>query len=311
MKESNLRSWLAQKSRQKQLLFVGGTSFLGGLFVGIPTVVLAYVYVGFSPQLTSLLIKALGALSTVLLVGVTFGTFIQNQMQMERNSQRPLVRAELQEVVQPSISRLEANSDTLKENTVRWHRFDDEAWRERELTSFELERLLGRQNGDHEAFKRFSDREPTIAPQCLEHDERVRQLGSKGATLVETLAEPLERDMRENNYQLRYDDIPDGKRIAMYVLNDVDELPDMNTDQKIWSREKDAFQEAADDIAPDGMAEFRQLKREYLKLVASLEDELRTTRGRLEQKYGVSLNDDAKGENQELPEGMDSGYSGI
>lgn len=310
MKENNLGSWLAETTRRKQLLVVGGVSFLGGLLVGIPAVVIAYVYVGFSKQLTSLLINALGALSTVLLVGVTFATFIENQMRTERDSQRPLVRAELQEVVQPSISRLKANCDTLSENTVRWSRFDSELWRERELTGFELERLFGRQNDDREAFKRFSDRDPTIAPQFLEHDERVRQLGSKGATLVDTLAEPFERYMEENNFGLRYDDLPDGERVALYVLSDVEELPDMNTDQKIWAQEKDAFREAADDIAPEAMAEFREMKRGYLKLVESLEDKLRTTRGRLEQKYGVSLNDDAKHENHELPERFDSGYSG-
>lgn len=292
MQESELLRWLARTTRRKRAFAIGSGFVLAALFVGIPAAVLAYVYVGFSQQLTSLLISALGALSTVLLVLVTFISFVENQLRMEKESQRTLVREELREVVQPSVSRLKANYSTLRGDTVRWYWFDIEQWRKSDLPGFELARLQGRPNTDTVVFDRFFGREPAIADQFDEHDERLEQLARQGRELVETLTEPLAAYIEANDIQYQHtpDDAPAPKWIASYVLSDVAELPDGNRDQEVWAEYEDEFRAVAYEGAPDELAEFRQLKREYLRCVESLQRDLERTRSRLQREYSISLN---------------------
>lgn len=309
MQDSSLLSWLAQTTRGKQILVLILSVFLGILVIGIPFSVFAYVHIGFSRQLTALLISALGAFSTVLLVGVTFATFIENQMRKEKENQRELVAAELREVIQPSRTRLEANVTTVTETIVRWHRFDSEQWQEDGQPGFKLERLCEHPSDDGMVFNRFFDREPAIEEQFEEHDERVVDLAVKGAELVETFTEPIGMYLEQENLYYKYDDPPRPKNIALYVLSDVNELPDLNADQEFWTEHQDDLRMLANDIAPDELEAFRRAKRDYLEFVGSLKGELRGTRRQLERTYSISLNENRADEKQETTTDVNSGYS--
>lgn len=309
MQENDLLDWLTQTTGLKRWFVLGGGSILIALFFGILGAILAYRYVGFSSQFTSLLISGFGALSTVLLVFVTFATFLQNQMQMEKENQRVLVRAEFREVVQQSAARLEANRSTVKDSAVRWHRFDSDQWRNAELPGFELERLCGRSDDDDMVFERFFDREPVIAEKFEEHDERVTTLAIRGAELVESLTEPIGRYLEQTDLHHEYDDPPEPKNIALYIANDMSELRDLNSDQEFWRDYQDDFRMLANDVAPDEMEAFRRAKRNYLEFVGSLKGELRGTRRQLEQTYSISVNENRTDEKPETIAGVNSGYS--
>jgi hypothetical protein len=306
MHGNELLSWLARTTRRKRAFVIGGGLALLALVVGVPGAVIAYVYVGFPQQFTSLLISSFGALSTVLLALVTFATFIENQMRFEKESQRTLVHEELREVLQPSASRLEANRSHLNDDIVDWHRFDGEQWQNATVLGFELEPLHGRPNADAVVFERFFGRAPAIAEQFDEHDDQVEQLATAGRELVETLTKPLEEYIEKND--IEHASYSSPKWMAVYVLNDVDELPDINKDQDVWAEYKDEFRAVAEDVASDDLENFRQLKREYLAFGESLKQDVEETRGDLQREYNISLNDQLGSQAHESP---DSSYSAV
>lgn len=294
---SELVEWLMNGPRRIRALVIGGGSVLALLFVGVFIAIYGYIYIGFSQPFTALLISAFGALSTILLVMVTFATFVENQLHTAKEREKPLVRDKLREIVIPFRNVLEENRKRLLKESVDWHRLSGQKVRfYSNPPRNDLKPLLNRAKIDTIVLEQFFQEHHELRKPVITHDEVLERLAEQACRLVSRLAEPLDEYIANNDIEVRDGELAQGEIIAVFILNQEDDPGAMNTHQGVWLENDEKFQRIAKDVADDKIDNFFEMRQRYIDHSNELDEKLHSIRKELQSKYNISIEDDEKGE---------------
>ncbi|MFC4406291.1 hypothetical protein [Haloarchaeobius iranensis] len=271
-----------------RLVVVFGSAALLFITIGIAGAVgLGYTIVGQGPQFISLLISALGAFSTVLLVGVTSITFLENRMIEYAERQRPLVREEINKIVRPAITRLFSNRDRIERGLVKWRHLDFEEAISTVGGNENIELLSD--SFDRTIYDRFGERKPGVKNQIRAHDNELKKLSRFADTLIDELAEPLEQYVQHSDSVGQSIRDPDGEILASIVLNNPPGLGNNHSYAKLWEEYNTNLRRVAYAEVGDELTDFYEGKSDYKYTTNSLSNTLVQTRDSMQRDYHVSL----------------------
>ena len=168
------REYLDKLPDSEGLSFMLSGAILGILFISIIGVLFFYFTTELSSESASVLVSAMGALSTVLLVIVTFATFAHNRTLTKKEQERPLIKEEINTVLTPIIDQVKSNIEMIREEETDWsnikHRTGEENYT---LQKTVPQKLKSAHSSDFAVYSRFFERHPDVAADVEEHDELV------------------------------------------------------------------------------------------------------------------------------------------
>lgn len=257
------------------------------IVVGIVLPVIGYANGNITDTTATLLIRAYGAMASVLLVVVTWFTMRQNKRLInERNKDRekPIQRDLLTEIIQPSIDIINENQKNLVNGTVNWHE-DSSLFH---LNTFFISGHSEFNNFDRDpvAFSLFKEEYPKLSDQMEELDSLTVELEGEARALINTISKLLNNFIGEKDEEHNFwGGGPDTDEIANSFINQRN-FGDVNS--HIVEKYGEDIRGILEREVSDELKEFLSVQHSYFEKSSKLESDLVEVREEIQEEYGIS-----------------------
>lgn len=261
--------------------------------------ILTFIHDEFTPEY-------LTAFATVVLAAVTMQYVnltakMVNEMHKERTG--VVKRDVISEVIQPTIQTLLQNKSTIQKNRlIQWH--SDNAVSSSPVyhsMTHRLALLTRRENVASGMFTQFQRESPDLWRQMEKHDSKLTELHRVAKETVETLqSRGVGPYIKENEITLYENKLAEPEIVVDLVLNDVSSLRDTDQYHDLWNEHQKDIKRIAGEAGQEDLQNFREVKREYLRIVDSLTKRLVERRDEMRQEFGIPLEDVVEEEESRL-----------
>jgi len=281
---------LRQGPARFRIAVYGVSLLLFLLFVGICLAVsTGYLVIGLGQQFLTLVISALGALSTVLLVAVTLVTFVENRLVEYAEQQRPLVKEELEKFLIPAVQELEENVERVKQGGVDFSKTQlGEYQADHPLGREPLNSILKHDTYDEIIYSRCLERHPELRERIETHDIMLNKLVRKAREVAEELEDPVIEYMEEEGSQSINLRAGNPEKISWILVANPEELTAGHDYKEMWEDHREGLNQAAASSSAN-FNSFETMKQDYIVITEEIITKLEQTRGESQRTYHVSV----------------------